>query len=48
MTKELWKKAGLSIAMTNANDDIKNLTDVIVSDNDNYGCIEAIEKYLLK
>lgn len=46
--KGAMKKAGLSIAMANANDDIKSLADVIVSDNDNDGCVEAIEEYLLK
>lgn len=30
--KGTMKKAGLSIAMANTNDDIKNLADVIVSD----------------
>lgn len=42
------KKAGLGIAMGNANDKIKQLADVIVSDNDHNGCQEAIEHYLLK
>nr|WP_294376466.1 HAD hydrolase family protein [uncultured Clostridium sp.] len=41
------KKAGLSIAMGNANENIKQLADVIVSDNDHDGCAEAIEKFLL-
>lgn len=41
------KKAGLAVAMDNANENIKKLADVIVSDNDHDGCVEAIEKYLL-
>lgn len=41
------KEAGLAIAMGNANENIKQLSDVIVSDNDHDGCVEAIEKYLL-
>lgn len=41
------KKAGLAIAMDNANENIKGLADVIVSDNDHDGCVEVIEKYLL-
>ena len=41
------KKAGLKIAMGNANDTIKQLADVIVADNDHDGCAMAIEKYIL-
>lgn len=33
--------------MDNANENIKGLADVIVSDNDHDGCVEVIEKYLL-
>lgn len=39
--------AGLSIAMANANPEIKKICDVIVADNNHDGCAEAIEKYLL-
>lgn len=39
--------AGLAIAMKNANPQIKEICDVIVSDNNHDGCAEAIEKYLL-
>lgn len=46
--KGAMKKAGLAIAMENANDDIKELADVIVSNNDKDGCVEAIEEYLFK
>lgn len=41
------KKSGLAIAMDNANENVKKLATVIVSDNDHDGCVEAIEKYLL-
>lgn len=43
----IFKKAGLKIAMDNANNTIKSLADVVVSDCDNGGCVEAIENYLL-
>ena len=39
--------AGLSIAMANAEDEVKEMCDVIVSDNDHGGCVEAIYDYLL-
>ena len=44
----IFKKAGLKIAMGNANANIKALSDVIVNDCDNGGCVQAIEEYLLK
>ena len=44
----IFKKAGLKIAMGNANKNIKALSDVIVRDCDNDGCVQAIEEYLLK
>lgn len=44
---EILKKAGLSVAMGNARPYIKELCDVVVSDNNHDGCAEAIEKYLL-
>lgn len=44
---DVLKAAGLAIGMQNANSKIKNICDVIVSDNDHDGCKEAIEKYLL-
>lgn len=43
----IFKKAGFKIAMDNANSNIKGLSDVIVPDCDNGGCVVAIEKYLL-
>lgn len=39
--------AGLAVAMGNASDEIKALSDVIVADCDHDGCVEAIDKYLL-
>lgn len=45
---EIFKKAGFKIAMGNANENIKKLSDIIVADCDNGGCKEAIEKYLLQ
>lgn len=45
---DVLSKAGLSIAMGNANQSVKDICDVIVSDCDHDGCAEAIEKYLLK
>ena len=45
--KEALEVAGLSVAMGNAKESIKEISDVIVSDNDHDGCAEVIEKYLL-
>ena len=44
----IFKKAGLKIAMGNANTNIKALADVIVNDCDNGGCSQAIYDYLLE
>lgn len=44
---DVLRKAGLSIAMGNANETVKSICDVIVSDCDSDGCVEAIERYLL-
>lgn len=46
--KEAIEVAGLSVAMGNAKESIKEISDVIVSDNDHDGCAEVIEKYLLE
>ena len=46
--KEALEVAGLSVAMGNAKESIKEISDVIVSDNDHDGCAEVIEKYLLE
>lgn len=45
---DVLSKAGLAIAMGNANDNVKKICDVVVSDCDHDGCGEAIEKYLLE
>jgi Cof subfamily protein (haloacid dehalogenase superfamily) len=45
---EVLKTAGLSIAMKNAKDYVKDICDVIVADNNHDGCAEAIHRYLLK
>lgn len=41
------KVAGLPVAMGNANDRIKGISEVTVADNDHDGCAEVIEKFLL-
>ena len=41
------KTAGLAVAMGNANERIKELAHVVVSDNDHDGCRELLEKYVL-
>ncbi len=42
---EAMKKAGLAVAMKNANERVKALADVIVSDNDHDGCREVLQNY---
>lgn len=42
------KAAGLAVAMGNANERVKAVSDVVVADNNHDGCAEAIERYLLK
>lgn len=44
---EILKTAGLAVAMGNANENVKNLADVTVSDNDSGGCAQAIREYLI-
>lgn len=44
----MLKLAGLSIAMGNANSNVKNESDVETLDNDHDGVSAAIEKYILK
>lgn len=44
---EILKTAGLSIAMGNANEKVKQICDVVVSDHNHDGCAEAIYQYLL-
>lgn len=45
--REILKAAGLSVAMGNALQEIKQISDVIVRDNDHNGCVDAIEQYLI-
>lgn len=44
---DVLKHAGLAVAMENANEHVKDISDVIVHDCDHDGCAEAIRKYLL-
>lgn len=43
----MLQSAGLSVAMGNANENARAAADVIVADNDNDGCAEAIHRFLL-
>ncbi len=45
---DILNKAGLAVAMANANQKVKEIADVIVDDNDSDGCAQAIYEYLLK
>ena len=45
---QMVKEAGLGVIMQNAAPYIKEMADVIVSDNDNDGVAETIENYILK
>ncbi len=40
---DVLKRAGLGIAMGNANEKVKETADIIVADNDHDGCAEAIK-----
>lgn len=44
---EILKKAGLSIAVDNANENVKRICDQIVLDNQHHGVSQAIQDYLL-
>lgn len=44
---DILKTAGLSAAMGNANHNIRQIADIIVSDNDHDGCAQVIREYLL-
>lgn len=44
---EMLEVVGLAVAMGNANDDVKQIADVVVSDCEHDGVVEAINKYLL-
>lgn len=45
--KEMIENAGLGVVMGNSNPYMKEIADVIVSDNDSEGVFEAFEKYIL-
>ena len=44
---EILKAAGLAVAMGNSNPSVLDIADVVVRDNDNGGCAQAIYDYLL-
>ena len=45
--EEMLKTAGLSVAMGNASEDIKEICDIETADNDHAGVGNVIRKYLL-
>ena len=45
--RQVLECAGLSVAMANADDNIKALCDVITDDNDHDGVGKAIRKYCI-
>ena len=45
---EILKKAGLSVAMGNATDEVKAVADVITEDCDHDGAARAIQRYMLR
>lgn len=45
--KEMLENAGLGIVMGNSNPIIKEIGDIIVSDNNSEGVMEAINKFIL-
>ncbi|MGN0373512.1 MAG: Cof-type HAD-IIB family hydrolase [Enterocloster sp.] len=44
---DILRQAGLAVAMGNANENVREIADVIVNDNDHGGCAQAIREYLL-
>lgn len=44
---EMLKFAGLAAAMGNARSYVKEICDITVSDNDNDGCAEVLERYMM-
>jgi len=44
---EILKKAGLSVAMGNATDEVKAIADVVTEDCDHDGAARAIQRYML-
>ena len=45
---DIFRTAGLSIAMGNAGENVRRAADFVVRDNDHDGCAEAVERYLLQ
>lgn len=45
--KEMIENAGLGVVMGNSSPQMKEIADVVVSDNNSDGIVEAIEKYIL-
>ena len=45
--KEMIEEAGLGVVMGNSNPKMKEIADVIVSDNNSDGVSQAIEKFIL-
>ena len=45
---EMLKAAGMSVAVGNAEEEVKEQASYISADNDNDGVAEAIEKFVLK
>ena len=45
--KEMVENAGLGIVMGNSNPQMKELANVVVSDNNSEGVCEAIEEFVL-
>jgi hydroxymethylpyrimidine pyrophosphatase-like HAD family hydrolase len=43
----MFREAGLSVAMGNARQEVKDLADIVTSANDDDGVAEAIRKYIL-
>ncbi len=46
--KEMIQNAGLGVAMGNSSPDMKEIADVIVSDNNSEGVAEVIKKFVLE
>lgn len=44
---EILKVAGLAVAMGNSNKSVLDIADVVVKDNNNGGCAQAVRDYLL-
>jgi len=45
---DIMSVAGLSVALGNANEQVKKIADVIVNDNDHEGVRQAVEQFLIK